>query len=146
MRCTCNRTSNDWKFYFLALPQNLDKNINSFHIQILIPPKEFLPKYPQKKKIFKVSNSLHRTWRPKTLSGLFFKFLTFEPIFDILSQIFNRKASKNLIFSYVKQANVFFLDKWLEAGSLFNKFQRKKLRKKTNYINYVKINYGSYLD
>jgi len=38
---------------FLALPQNLDKNINSFHIQIscyeVIPPKEFLPKNPPKK-------------------------------------------------------------------------------------------------
>jgi hypothetical protein len=42
------------------------------------PPKKF-PKNSQKKirkisqkisKILKVSNSLHRTWRPKTLSGL----------------------------------------------------------------------------
>jgi hypothetical protein len=89
--------------------QNLDKQINSFYIEIkqrippikILPKKSFrkIPKKFQKKfqkipkkskqfpknfqtisqktsqkipKILKISNSLHRTWRPKTLSGLFF--------------------------------------------------------------------------
>ena len=37
VRCTCNLTSKDWNSTsFLPLPQNLDRNTNSIHIQILL--------------------------------------------------------------------------------------------------------------
>ena len=98
MRYACTRTSKDWNilppsFLETKLPQNLDKKINSFLISTkqflpknssqIIPPKKILPKFFPKKSKF-----LYGTWRPKTLSGLFFLYLDFLKFLYMFS--FNR--------------------------------------------------------
>ena len=98
MGWACNRTSKDWKFYFLPsiTPKSWQKHQFLSHSNNLADfnnvNEEFLPKNPPKKilqkdsskkretkkiperskKYLKISNSLHRTWRPKILSSLFY--------------------------------------------------------------------------
>ena len=116
--------------FFLPSPfrQNLDKQINSFYIQCKqrIPTKKILPKKFSKKilkkflihsppknkkiqaifqkipKILKISNSLHCTQRPKTLSGLLLSAqLSWCLVFGFQSQAYPMK--RTMVVDYAKQ-------------------------------------------